>query len=227
MDIRGMHMNEDVTLTELEESLIVCNTILSKTDSLIRALKDWDVKENDFVYIALIEALILEVNKYMEEYTRHLAPILRREKKEWIIEIHSPMFDCLEKSRTRIFRNMHIAHPHRDRKGDFVFLEDTVQNAGIAIGRYDVIFLGECTKWLIVLTGARLKNDLESAMRKLERMKESGRFDEFLRYVSEMNSYEDVMKRVKDVMKECDRIFYSKFPDEKAWIKKTQLDGQD
>lgn len=44
MDIRGMYMSDDDALTELEESLIVCNTILSKTDSLIRALKDWDIK---------------------------------------------------------------------------------------------------------------------------------------------------------------------------------------
>ena len=215
-------MTEDIVLTELEESLIVCNTILTKTDSLIRGLKDWEVEEHDYIYIALIEALILEVNKYVEEYKGHLAPILKNEGREWIVETHAPLFECLENSRVRILRNMHIAHPHRDRRGDFVFLMETVQKAGIAIGRFDVIFLGECTKWLIFLTATRLKDELESAVGKFEKMRKGGRFDEFFDYMSELTSYKDVVSRVMDVARECDRIFCTKFPDEETFKSETK-----
>ena len=200
----------------------MCNTILSKTSSLIRALKDREVEEHDYVYIALIEALILEVNKYVEEYTGHLAPILKNEGREWIIEIHTPMFECLENSKVRILRNMHIAHPHRDWRGNFVFLMETVQKAGIAIGRFDVIFLGECAKWLIFLTATRLKDELESAVGKFEKMRAIGRFDEFSTYESELTDYREVVSRVMDVARECDRIFYTKFPDEETFKSETK-----
>lgn len=46
-----------------------------------------------------------------------------------MMEIHAPLFECLEKSKIRILGNMHIAHPHRDWRGNFLFLMERVQES--------------------------------------------------------------------------------------------------
>ena len=214
-------MEERIVFTDLEESFIICNTILSKINSLVPALKDWEIEDNDFVYIALLDSLVLEVNKYVEECERYLIPILNRMNKDWLVKIHSPLLQCIKDSRTRLLRNRHIAHPNRDYKGNFVFFMDTVEDSGISIGRFDFIFLGEFVKWLIFMTAARLKNEYELTMEKLTKITESERFSDFFKREGELKTYKDVILKVSKVAKECDRIFYSEFPDEEAWGNRT------
>lgn len=85
-----------------------------------------------------------------------------------------------------------------------------------------MIFLGECIKWLITLTAARLKDELESAVGRFEKMREIGWSDEFFGYRSELTDYKDVVSRVMDVTRECDRIFCAKFPDGETFKSETK-----
>jgi len=210
-------MNTTLSFTELEKTLLVSNSILSKTDSLVRALKDWDVKENDYVYIAMKEALILEICKYMEEYDNHIIPILTDSDREWIIKVHSPLYDCINNSQLRLLRNRHIAHPHRDRKGEFIFLMDTVLEEDLDVNDYDILFLGECTTRMILLTASRLKDEVTSAITKYESHLKTDKYNKFFNPPVKFDNYEDVTAKLSEVIGECDRLFHTLFPDKEAW----------
>jgi hypothetical protein len=215
---------DDTYLTELDESLLIFNTIISLTSNLVPAVKNWDIKENDYVYMAMIETLIIQINKFCEEYQNHFIKILKKNNKGWIIKIHAPLFKCLIESKIRVFRNRHLAHPHRDWNGNFIFLMDTVQNSKLKVDRYDILFLGECVTRLILNTAARLKNEYTVTMGKFVNMTKSRRFDNYLTHGGHLKSWEEVEDKISKVEKECEKVFQSIFPDERTWKRKTQTE---
>lgn len=214
-------MTDEGHLKKIEETFLVLNVILSKTDALVRALKDWKIKEKDYVYVSLVEALLLQVTRFSEEYEQRLTPILKEQKKEWFLEVHEPLIKKIQDRGIRDFRNMHIAHSHRDRWGNFNFVMGPRLDSGQVIGQFDAVFLGKCVTSMIFFIASRLKNEYVITMDKLKKMEKNGEFDKYFEVESGFESYENAQEGLLEVIAECDMIYRDIFPDEEAWKKKS------
>lgn len=157
----------DLKLNNLGESLLVLTAIENFIGLSLKLFPNKPVGQSEDLKFILSNSIILEICKFMEEFNRYLKDALISSEKKEILKILDPLYEPLENSRIiRVLRNRNIAHPHRDRDGNFSPAIANIIDKEIPVAYAETLFLGYCTINFIIKLKLYLKNEFKSASKK-------------------------------------------------------------
>lgn len=170
---------------------------------VLRILSNFPLKpvgEDDDLKFILSNALILEICKFLEEFSR-LETSLREEKKEDILEVLIPFHEPIKQWNPRVLRNQNIAHPHRDRKGKFAPYLQTVLDH-ITPNKYEeILLIGHCVAYLIDNINCYLIEDYKQMVRQYEPYRKTIQ-DQIDKRTSIVGSYSELNEKLLEIQNE-------------------------